>query len=118
MWKADRWRLDLESLRRHLCPHCDSLGPHRAVSDAYPWDPWLECIDCGTVLGRLTPQGVEPLEGSRRPEPIAHDRFKRQEGDANLCQWTETAGRHHLQPISETLQHATQGGLLWLKARR
>ena len=76
MWKTDRWHFDLESLRLHLCPHCDSLGPHRAMSDEEPSDLWLECIDCGAVLGWLTPQGVAPLDGEWLPESIVDDRFK------------------------------------------
>ncbi|ETW92439.1 MAG: hypothetical protein ETSY1_43640 [Candidatus Entotheonella factor] len=56
MWKTR----DSESLRCHLCPTCDSLGPHMAWADEETEESWLDCIDCGTLLGRLTPQGLDP----------------------------------------------------------
>ncbi len=59
MWKT----LDLESARCHLCPTCDSLGPHLAWHDEDADQSGLDCIDCGMPLGRLTPIGLEPPEG-------------------------------------------------------
>ena len=56
MWKT----LELESDRCHLCPTCDSLGPHLAWHDEDADQSGLDCIDCGTPLGRLTPLGLEP----------------------------------------------------------
>jgi hypothetical protein len=66
MWKTPRGTSFPEALSCHLCPDCDSLGPHVIMADDLPGDAWLECIDCGAVLGRVMPQGVPaPVE----PEP-------------------------------------------------
>ena len=56
MWKT----LDLEAARCHLCPNCDSLGPHLVWHDEDADQSGLDCIDCGMLLGRLTPLGLEP----------------------------------------------------------
>lgn len=68
MWKT----AEMETARCHLCPNCDSLGPHVAWHDEDSDQSWLDCIDCGTLLGRLTPLGLEPLGDERLPslEPV------------------------------------------------
>jgi hypothetical protein len=58
MWKT----LELEAARCHLCPTCDSLGPHLPWYDEESEQSGLDCIDCGTPLKRLSPLGLEPLE--------------------------------------------------------
>ena len=57
MWKTTAW----DTATCHLCPDCDSLGPHLAWYDEDVDEGWLDCIDCGALLGRLTPRGLEPL---------------------------------------------------------
>jgi hypothetical protein len=88
MWKTDHGQWPAASERHQLCPECDSLGPHDAVSSDPPWQAWLACIDCGTPLGRLTPLGLEPpgnpssltpTMGGRfapRDEALRHERFE------------------------------------------
>ncbi|MDH3601564.1 MAG: hypothetical protein OEU26_18280 [Candidatus Tectomicrobia bacterium] len=67
MWKTPRGNSFPEALSCHLCPDCDSLGPHVIMADDLPGDAWLECIDCGAVLGSVMPQGIPtPVE----PEPM------------------------------------------------
>lgn len=91
MWITDHGQWPSASERHQLCPECDSLGPHDAVSSDQPWQAWLDCIDCGTPLGRLTPLGLEPpgdpssltpTMGGRfapRDEALLHERFERTE---------------------------------------
>jgi hypothetical protein len=67
MWKTSCGNSFPEALSCHLCPDCDSLGPHVIMADDLPGDAWLECIDCGTVLGGVTPQGIPTHV---EPEPI------------------------------------------------
>lgn len=67
MWKTAHWESPIERARCYLCPDCDSLGPHVLIADDRPGDAWLECIDCGAGLGRLTPQGIQAHAG---PEPM------------------------------------------------
>ncbi len=57
MWKTAK----SEAAKCHLCPSCDSLGPHLSWEDEETYETWLECIDCGMRLGRLTPGGLKPL---------------------------------------------------------
>ena len=61
MWKT----LELEAARCHLCPTCDSLGPHLAWHNEDADQSGLDCIDCGTPLGRFTPHGLEPSQDER-----------------------------------------------------
>jgi hypothetical protein len=118
MWKTDCWSLHLASLERHLCPHCDSLGPHCVVTDEQPSRVLLECIDCGALLGRLTPQGVEPLGDTGSSEPIMTEaRHRSTERDAGLGGQSEKAGSRQPQSVCETLQRAFLAGLIF-KARR
>ncbi len=56
MWKI----VDSNAAKCYLCPNCDSLGPHLAWDDEETEESWLDCIDCGMSLGRLTPHGLEP----------------------------------------------------------
>ena len=59
MWKMT----EVEQAKCHLCPACDSLGPHWAWTDEDSGQQWLDCIDCGIRLGSLT---------SLEPESIGH----------------------------------------------
>lgn len=52
-----------------LCPHCDALGPHPLEAQEMGWDAWMACIDCGKMLGRMTPKGFVPFE-EERPEQV------------------------------------------------
>jgi hypothetical protein len=100
MWKTDHGQWPSASERHQLCPECDSLGPHDAVSDGQSWQAWLDCIDCGARLGRLTPLGLEPpgdpssltpTMGGRfesRDELLRHERFETTDprvGDLDLA---------------------------------
>lgn len=107
MWNTDCWSPHFESLKPHLCPHCDSLGPHRAVTDELPSDAFLECIDCGAVLGWLTPQGIEPMSHDRPAVPEVAEQGRE----------VEKAGVHYPESISDALQITAVMGLL-LKTRR
>jgi hypothetical protein len=75
MWKTDHDQWPSASERHQLCPECDSLGPHDAVRDGQPGQAWLDCIDCGAPLGRLTPLGLEPPGDPRAPAPTIGQRF-------------------------------------------
>jgi hypothetical protein len=63
MWKTP----ELEWARCHLCPTCDSLGPHVTWDDEDADQSWLNCIDCGALLGRFTPLGLEPPDDEPWP---------------------------------------------------
>ena len=76
MWKTDHGQWPSASERHQLCPECDSLGPHDAVRDGQPGQAWLDCIDCGTPLGRLTPLGLEPPGDPNLPAPTMGGRFE------------------------------------------
>jgi len=58
MWKVADWA----STQCYLCPQCDSLGPHLIWPDENDDQRRLDCIDCGAVLGYVTPLGLEPLD--------------------------------------------------------
>ena len=73
MWKTAHGNLPLEPLGCHLCPDCDSLGPHIIMADDRPGDGWLECIDCGAVLGFLTPQDIETDVEPKPMEPMSRE---------------------------------------------
>ena len=75
MWKTDHGQWPSAAERHQLCPECDSLGPHDAVSSDQPGQAWLDCIDCGTPLGRLTPLGLEPPGDLSSPAPAMDQRF-------------------------------------------
>ena len=107
MWKTDCWGPLFESTKRYLCPHCDSLGPHRAVTDELPSDAFLECIDCGAVLGRLTPRGIEPMGDDRPVVPEVMERERE----------VEKAGVRYPESSCDALQMTILMGLL-LKSRR
>jgi len=64
MWKT---ALPTRSWKREdgvlaLCPQCDTVGPHRMEAQQ------VACIDCGEMLGRLSPEGLAPFEEA--PEPV------------------------------------------------
>jgi hypothetical protein len=71
MWKTERRRWPSLSETQQVCPDCDSLGPHPVVSDDDSWDVWLDCIDCGARLGRLTPEGLESPGADGCSDPTA-----------------------------------------------
>ncbi len=76
MWKTEHESWPSASERCQLCPNCDSLGPHRAVPDDLAWQAWLECIDCGAQLGRLTRQGLEPSADESVSDSTPHGRLE------------------------------------------
>jgi hypothetical protein len=64
MWKTtlETWTWKQDDGVLALCPQCDAVGPHRIDAQG------VACIDCGEMLGRLSPEGVEPFEEA--PEPV------------------------------------------------
>lgn len=84
MWKTAHENLPLEPLGCHLCPDCDSLGPHVIITDGLPGDNWLECIDCGAVLGCLTPHGLETDVELEPMEPVADEIPQQMDGEILL----------------------------------
>ena len=96
MWKRDESIGRSSSVRVHLCPDCDSLGPHWPIFDDPPQALWLECIDCGCSLGRLTSEGVEPATDDRVPMTLSQ---------GGLHPLTEATMRQVLAQTRERAQH-------------
>ena len=107
-----------------LCLQCDSLGSHRVAWDETPADDWLACIDCDTVLARLTPELLQPRDaeperneaggGLQRSDFTGALLWLAEQGQARDCQRASAARAKRVPPTMTAKAHqlAAQAGLL------